>query len=281
MLEPTIWRIFVVSKVLFFTLAIFSASFLTPIWNDMEVIQSSAYLTSNAFDRALRAILNNYSRWDGTHILVIAMEGYRWESQHAFFPLLPLLMRIGALILYPIPISLLTRCQLTGVFISMISHYFTINNIRQITAIVFPKQKRFINLCTLFATIPPSTPFINATYSESLFAALSTAGMLSLLQRRNLSALGLFLLAGLARSNGIFLSGFFLHQMILSRDFIALATNLILFIISTSPFFLFQMYGVSKYCDPSPVDGKIRSWCTPKLPLQLPNLYSFVQGRYW
>jgi phosphatidylinositol glycan class V len=280
---PT-WRLFLLSKLLFFMFALLSAVFLTPKWNDMEVMQTSVYPPTNAVDAALRSLLNNYSRWDGTHILGVSLMGYTFESQHVFFPLMPMLMRIGAGLLWPLPLSLLTRCQLVGILVSMAAHYCLIENIGQITSIAFPRQPRMLSLSVLFATLPPSTPFLNAIYAESLFAALSTFGMLAWLRRRHLMAAFSFFLAGFARSNGVFLAGFFLFEILRSRDIDAILCSAILFVATASPFLLFQIYSASLYCGKSAAGSPHvldPVWCRARWPLYTPNLYSFVQDHYW
>lgn len=45
------------------------------------------------FDRWLRPLVSVYLRWDAFFFLHIAEEGYVYEQEHAFFPMVPWLMR--------------------------------------------------------------------------------------------------------------------------------------------------------------------------------------------
>eukprot|EP00897_Mesotaenium_endlicherianum_P010090 jgi/Mesen1/9109/ME000058S08608 len=89
--------------------------------------------------------------WDGVFFVRVARCGYEYEQMHAFFPLLPLLMRL---------------LHLSGVALD-------------------------VGVCAVFAT-----------YTESLFAALSFAGMWHFVQCASWRAAALFMLSGATRWEG-------------------------------------------------------------------------------
>lgn len=70
----------------------------------------------------------------------------------------------------------------------------------------------FAFVSSVFATLSFAYPFQTAIYSESLFSFLATSGMLAFYQKRRILAAILFGMAGLTRSNGILLPGFFIYD---------------------------------------------------------------------
>lgn len=70
----------------------------------------------------------------------------------------------------------------------------------------------FAFIASSFTAIGPAFPFLTAIYSESLFNLLAVGGLLAFcLQRRILAGL-IWCLAGLTRSNGVLLSGYFFYD---------------------------------------------------------------------
>jgi hypothetical protein len=146
--------------------------------------------------------LNIWARWDGAWYSEIAAEGYATDASTAFFPLYPLLMRSFAE-LFGGPLSLGTL-SLWGVLISLLSFSFALYFIYHITLQSFSEStaKNTVLILALF----PTTFFFNATYTESLFLALSAASMWALRVRKDLllgCALAAFATA--TRNVGIFL----------------------------------------------------------------------------
>jgi hypothetical protein len=146
--------------------------------------------------------LNIWARWDGAWYSEIAAEGYANDASSAFFPLYPLLMRSFAE-LFGGPLSLGTL-SLWGVLISLAALPFALYFIYQISADGWGEQtaKATILILCFF----PTTFFLNAAYTESLFLALSAASLWAVTVRKDL-LLGCAL-AGFAtatRNVGVFL----------------------------------------------------------------------------
>lgn len=249
--------------------------------------------------------------WDSIYFINIARNGYRFEQEHAFFPLLPAMMNRGALILeqfFPNTNNLIL-ISITGILISFLSLFIFSSNVYTLTILMGSSYKfAFISSC--FVLISPALPFLHSIYTESLFGALATSGMIYLVRATMISdkhspftagfqswkwkilAVLMFSLASATRSNGFLLSGFFLNQAFLSiimkdspfKEF-SLIFNIWMRVYYCSsyisyafctiiPFISFQTWGYWHYC----VDeGPTRPWCNAILP----NIYSYVQRKYW
>lgn len=249
--------------------------------------------------------------WDSIYFINIARNGYRFEQEHAFFPLLPLIMNRGSALIgrfFPNTDPLIL-ISITGALVSFTSLFVLSSNVYSLTILLGSSYKfAFISSC--FVLISPALPFLHSIYTESLFGALATSGMVYLVRstmvkdkytpfttgiqswKKKLLAVLMFSLSCATRSNGVLLSGFFFYQALLC--FISTNPSLngssifkqigIRLIYSTSyityglltlvPFFVFQTWGYWHYC----VDeGPTRPWCNAILP----NIYSYVQRKYW
>jgi Mannosyltransferase (PIG-V) len=129
----------------------------------------------------LGAVVDVWARWDSDWYLQIAQHGYVWPSARpAFFPLYPLL--VGSL-----GHVLGGHFVLAGVLVSLVAG-----------AVAFVLLFRLAELklgadgarrAVLFLALFPTTLFLGAVYSESLFLALSTAAFL-LAERGRFAAAG-------------------------------------------------------------------------------------------
>lgn len=106
--------------------ALVSAYGLYPYVGSTELLLSDP---QDAFDKFLREVLAPFARWDAVYFVSIAKDGYQFEQQHAFFPLLPLLLRLGGQLFQTFGISLLTGYVITGVLLVNLLHFLTIINI--------------------------------------------------------------------------------------------------------------------------------------------------------
>ncbi len=92
----------------------------------------ASYPPSSRADELVRRALAPFARWDALYFLQIAMEGYQFEHQHAFYPALPALLRCTAqLLMAPLArwLSLPSRLLIAGVVISNACHLGTMLNI--------------------------------------------------------------------------------------------------------------------------------------------------------
>ena len=123
-----------------------------------------------------------WANWDGAWYAEIVAEGYgeRAPASTAFFPLYPMLVKLGTVIGGgPAP---------WGVLVSLVSTLFALFFVYRIAERVYDvRAARAAVLCLAFF---PTAFFLNAVYTESLFLALTAGGFWAALVRRS------FLLAG-------------------------------------------------------------------------------------
>jgi phosphatidylinositol glycan class V len=149
-------RLFLVVKGLSLLLALFSARFLYPYNSHTDLLLSNAGSTD-----ILNIVLAPFARWDSAYFLQIAMHGYEFENQHAFFPMFPAMMRMGAECLKCIGVPMLTGCLLVGVLLANICHFFTIVNIFRLT-LTLGADEYFAFVSAAFATLSVAYPFQTA-----------------------------------------------------------------------------------------------------------------------
>jgi Mannosyltransferase (PIG-V) len=150
--------------------------------------------------------MNLWSHWDGEHYVALALDGYLHPPSNvspAFFPLYPLLMRgVSELLGGPDSKGAMSLC---GLLVSLLVLPFAFYFLYQIALQGWGRTVARGSVLA-FAFFPTAF-FLNATYTESLFLALSTGALWAIRVRRNL--LLACLLAGLAsatRNVGVFLA---------------------------------------------------------------------------
>ena len=149
--------------------------------------------------------MNIWSHWDGEHYVILAMGGYLHPPDNvspAFFPLYPLLLRSFAE-LFGGPISR-EALSVWGPLISLLFLPFAFYFIYHIALEGW--GERVARGTVLILAFFPTTFFLNAAYTESLFLALSAGSMWAMRVRKDL--LLACVLAGFAaatRNVGIFL----------------------------------------------------------------------------
>ena len=149
--------------------------------------------------------MNIWSHWDGEHYVILAMGGYLHPPDNvspAFFPLYPLLLRSFAE-LFGGPISK-EALSVWGPLISLLFLPFAFYFIYHIALEGW--GERVARGTVLILAFFPTTFFLNAAYTESLFLALSAGSMWAMRVRKDL--LLACVLAGFAaatRNVGIFL----------------------------------------------------------------------------
>ncbi len=149
--------------------------------------------------------MNIWSHWDGEHYAALAMGGYLNPPDSvspAFFPLYPLLMRSFA-DLFGGPISK-EVLSVWGPLLSLLFLPFALYFIYQIALDEF--DERVAKGTVLILAFFPTTFFLNAAYTESLFLALSAGALWAVRVRKDLLvACVLAALAGATRNVGVFL----------------------------------------------------------------------------
>ncbi len=149
--------------------------------------------------------LNLWAHWDGEHYMRLARSGYLSEPDNvspAFFPLYSLLIRTFTDVFGgPVSPGALT---LWGVILSLVALPFAFYFVYQIADHGWGARVAQGSVLTL--AFFPTTFFLNAAYTESLFLALSAGALWSAMVRKDLFLA--CVLAGLAtatRNVGIFL----------------------------------------------------------------------------
>jgi hypothetical protein len=149
--------------------------------------------------------MNVWSHWDGEHYVTLAMGGYLNPPDNvspAFFPLYPLLVRSFAE-LFGGPITK-EALSVWGPLLSLLFLPFAFYFVYRIALDGW--DERVARGAVLTLAFFPTTFFLNAAYTESLFLALSAGSLWALRVRRDL--LLACVLAGFAsatRNVGVFL----------------------------------------------------------------------------
>jgi Gpi18-like mannosyltransferase len=146
---------------------------------------------------SLHTLITEWYRWDSGHYATIASQGYRAVFQTAFFPLFPLLERIG------VGTHITHNPFIAGLAISNLADLGMLMVLYQIIKEDFDEHQALRTVLCL--SVFPSAFFFASAYTESLFLLLV---MLSFYQIRHghFWVAGLFgFFACLTRSAGIFL----------------------------------------------------------------------------
>jgi len=114
--------------------------------------------------------INMWSRWDAGWYLGIAQDGYSFipgkQSNVAFFPLYPDLIR---LVHYVVPLSRDAGWLLIGIIVSNASLIVALIYLYQLVRLDFDRS--IAARTVLYLCVFPTTLFLSAVYSESLFFA--------------------------------------------------------------------------------------------------------------
>ena len=243
----------------------------------------------NSFDYFLKVFVTPFVRWDGVHFMSIALKGYIFENQFAFFPLLPFLARFCAVFLFKFcGLSFLMSFEpiiaLVGIFFTNSCHLLATLYLFKLTNLMF-KTTNFSMIAAIMFLFNPAAIQLSAFYTESPFALFTFAGLYYFYKENKFIAAIFWALASATRSNGIVLIGFFLNgllnQLFLKTGFLPFSECLFevlktafYSIITISPLVGFQYYAYSGYCS---IDNPSRPWCFA----HIPSIYSFVQKTYW
>ncbi|HVD34462.1 MAG TPA: mannosyltransferase family protein [Rubrobacter sp.] len=158
--------------------------------------------------------MNIWSHWDGEHYVALAMGGYLNPPDNvspAFFPLYPLLLRSFAE-LFGGPISK-EALSVWAPLLSLLFLPFAFYFIYHIALDAF--DERVAKGTVLVLAFFPTTFFLNAAYTESVFLALSAGSLWAMRVRKDL--LVACVLAGFAaatRNVGVFLVAPLMYEWI-------------------------------------------------------------------
>ena len=142
--------------------------------------------------------LSYWAHWDGAWYAQIATEGYGAgaPASTAFFPLYPMLVRLGA--------ALGGGPAVWGVLISLVATLFTLYFLYGIAERLYNAE--VARASTLALAFFPAAFFLNAVYTEALFLMFTTGSIWALYVRRDLLFAGLLgALAAATRNLGLLL----------------------------------------------------------------------------
>lgn len=205
------------------------------------ILYSLAFLSNYLCSDYDASSPNLFVRWDAVYFEAISTRGYKYEQEFAFFPLVPWLWKIPSLFYFII------AC-----------HYLK----KLVLAMGYDHQ--LANGCVLLFCVSPASIFLASNYTETLFCALSFAGMYFYLIDKHLLYTLCFTAANSARSNGLLYAGFPLYTLLCTGS---LRTIPSIFVIPM-PYFALQFYLYNLSCPGRP-------WCGKQMP------YSFIQWEYW
>ena len=179
---------FVLSRLFFFGVGIVAAAFLPRVLPWVEGAEAPQVL----------GFWDPWTHWDGVIYLDLAAHGYEANGpdRTAFFPLFPMLIRLGAALGVP--------TALCGVLISLVATFFALYFVYQIAEKHWGLKVARIAVLT-FAFFPTAF-FLNAVYSEALFVAFAAGSYWAAYVRRDLFVAGLLgALAAATRNTGVLL----------------------------------------------------------------------------
>ncbi|GMH34304.1 hypothetical protein BSKO_02138 [Bryopsis sp. KO-2023] len=258
-------------------------------------IVESTKLSGDGWER----FLENVVVWDSVYFVRIARCGYEFEQTHAFFPGFPWLVRTFG--------EFLRRClsrrldvqaaySLSGLIISNLAYVVSIVLFDDLSSRVL-NNELLSAVATVFYSVPPSSVFLSAAYTEGPFCMFTMAALWLIFAKNSTWTASLIIAASCAvRSNGILHIGFLGHFALSKcvqlwprskpRALGALLELMVPGIVAATPLIVFQYQGYARFCeDPhqSVGDGavsgiaQIRPWCQKGIPY----LYGFVQDHYW
>ncbi len=196
------WGAFWLSRVLVWAAGM--AAFLLLGTKSAAVISFDPTRVSLAFGRLGNVLAAPAVRWDAVWFLRIAHDGYRLPAETRFFPLYPLLIRVGSWVTGSMVIA--------GLLISLVSLFVALELIRRLTELEFGAAPARATIWLI--AFGPMALFLSAVYSESLFLALS-AGTFYAARRGRWAWAGV--LGGLAATTRI--GGFLLFAPVLLMFF--------------------------------------------------------------
>jgi mannosyltransferase PIG-V len=182
---PFVLVVFALSRLLFLGTGAFAAAALPWAKPIAPIVGPSGFLSY-------------WAHWDGAWYVVIATKGYGYlqPMSTAFFPLFPMLLRAGT--------ALGGSPAIWGVLISLVATLFAMYFLYGIAEKLRGVEVARIAVLT-FAFFPTAF-FLNAAYTEALFAAFATGSFWAAYVRRNLLLGGILgALASATRNFGVFL----------------------------------------------------------------------------
>eukprot|EP00603_Paraphysomonas_imperforata_P000753 CAMPEP_0114437064 /NCGR_PEP_ID=MMETSP0103-20121206/13803_1 /TAXON_ID=37642 ORGANISM="Paraphysomonas imperforata, Strain PA2" /NCGR_SAMPLE_ID=MMETSP0103 /ASSEMBLY_ACC=CAM_ASM_000201 /LENGTH=533 /DNA_ID=CAMNT_0001607409 /DNA_START=131 /DNA_END=1732 /DNA_ORIENTATION=- len=162
-------------------------------------------------------VWTTFIKWDAAYFLRIARHGYEIESNFAFFPLYPMLIRVlGQGVALPTGLSDDISAILAGV---LISNCCFVASVAVLWCLLkeLHVSERVSSLSLILFCFNPANVFFVSVYSESFYSCMAFAAILSWEKRRYPTAVLLFILASGTRSNGLFNSVFIVSHVFIEQ----------------------------------------------------------------
>jgi len=180
-------------------------------------------------DRIISFLFDGLIRWDGQHFLHVANHGYTFETNLAFFPLYPLLVRTFANLLFWMQeeyaiITFFSAIKISAILLNLGFFLLACDAIYDLSRKVL-KDEYLAYKAGLLFTINPASIFFSAAYSESLNAFLTFYCLNKITRGLSAKTCILSCLAGATRSNSILNAGFVCYNSVKT-----VATETILYI---------------------------------------------------
>jgi hypothetical protein len=210
-----------------------------------QIFIQPLYLVTSSSDTLLKRLFLSWTTyWDAAHYLSIASKGYQFPQQ-AFFPLWPLLIKLGILIHIP---GELTSYILT--FILGMSNFILF----YLLAKKLMDEKR-AKLSLIFFASYPAAIFLHASYSENIFLFCTLLSFLLLENRKYFlsSLIGGFATASRIAGGALVVSFLFIKSNLKDKLILITIGSLGIFFYM---FFLYINYGDFLYF----IKGQLQ-WC--------------------
>ncbi|RYP62476.1 hypothetical protein DL771_009720 [Monosporascus sp. 5C6A] len=245
-------------------------------------------------------IATKLTRWDAIYFVQAARRGYLFEQEWAFGGGLPTVISFITNVLIGVGFEDTDGLEpLVGVFVSHVSHLLSVLALYQLGLVIWGQgSRRLAFAAALLHVLSPAGLFLSAPYAESAFAFLSFLGYLFFAKgivsdkKRTVAhdvsvvAAGMwFGFAATFRSNGIFgglpFAVELLGELTSSPPTLTSVRKRLALVVGGSAvavgFAVPQIVAYLAFCSGSPETEEVRPWCSKTLP----NIYSFVQERYW
>ncbi|KAK9806200.1 hypothetical protein WJX72_005101 [[Myrmecia] bisecta] len=220
--------------------------------------------------------------WDSVFFTRVAQCGYEYEHFHAFFPLLPGLLRLAQVSVTQ-PEGWAEVC---GLLLSNIAFVASALLFCRLSSGVL-QNERLTRMATLLYIFNPASVFHSALYTESIFGLATFAAMHYAQRHHMLAAASLFALSSAARSNGVLGCWFIIHPTLVGlgrcgRTARKVVRSLLCMMgyscLIAAPLIAFQYHGYTTFCGGLRGDSSLLpSWCNTRLPY----LYGYIQANYW
>lgn len=190
----------------------------------------------------------SWAQWDGGHYLQIAQSGYQNQTDTAFFPLYPLLIKTITPVFYGNFVA-------AGLIISNVSFLIFLIILYKLTLMHFDSNTAKTSLISLLFF--PTTFFAVSLYSEGLYLLLSTLSLLLYHRGKKYQSLLAAGVAAITRPFGLLLIIALItaetFKLIKKTDKTSKLKRLTTYlIISLSPFAIFNLFLTIKFSQPLP-----------------------------